>query len=576
MLLFNDVRHFHPNMRIDMKKMPSKSHTLGRQNGSFVFDQSKRTMANPLQSRVLILIPLIMALMCLSVQASFAQDSGDSTNVTVQSKPLSSKQAYQDEIARWMLLAYEGDRDAQFKVGVLFSNNQFNSADYEQAVYWYKQAARQGHALSQYNLGHQYLTGSGVKRSEQEAMKWWLKAAELDHPLAQFNVGRGYFLGIGLEENHTQSEYWFKRAANNNEPKSIEILEQLGWASAGEFSQDIEADEQTKLDSPETKKTVNAIEDDSPMAVSVETKPETSIAQSTPEATIKEPAIEEQQQSKPLQTQTSEPQTRPIALYTNPNKRPVLISILDNRNELTVIKTSPNWARVKSAKGLPVWVHQNFINVRNKKGTIKGSNVNARSVPLITNGSIVGRLNKGETVSILDKKNQWYRVTSPTRFVAWVKSEDMFDSDNIASAEPVKKPLVDSKPINKPTQKPVRKTAKKRFYESDNDWLFSQPPTNFTLQLVSFDDPDKVVAFQARDKFKNNPDLHLFTSTSKDINWTYFLYGSYQEYDQAKVARKKIKQNKAWIRNFEKIQQNRCLAWKKKIPTPKELNKYCS
>jgi len=95
-------------------------------------------------------------------------------------------------------------------------------------VYWYKQAARQGHALAQYNLGHQYLTGIGVKRSESDAMKWWLKAALQDHPLAQFNVGRGYYLGIGLSEDQSQSKYWFKRAAQNQEPKSIEILEQLG------------------------------------------------------------------------------------------------------------------------------------------------------------------------------------------------------------------------------------------------------------------------------------------------------------------------------------------------------------
>lgn len=142
---------------------------------------------------------------------------------------------YQEELDKWMLQAYEGDRDAQFKVGVLFTNDQFSSADFEQAVYWYKQAARQGHSLAQYNLGHQYLTGVGVKRSEMEAMMWWLKAAQQDHPLAQFNVGRGYYLGIGLAEDHSQSQYWFKRAAQNQEPKSIEILEQLGWAKPGEY-----------------------------------------------------------------------------------------------------------------------------------------------------------------------------------------------------------------------------------------------------------------------------------------------------------------------------------------------------
>ena len=68
-----------------------------------------------------------------------------------------------------MLAAYEGDRDAQFKVGVLFTNDQFSEPDYEQAVYWYKQAARQGHPLAQYNLGHQYLPDKVLTKTKRSS-----------------------------------------------------------------------------------------------------------------------------------------------------------------------------------------------------------------------------------------------------------------------------------------------------------------------------------------------------------------------------------------------------------------------
>ena len=128
-----------------------------------------------------------------------------------------------------MLKAFEGDADAQFKVGVLFTNDQFSPADNEQAVYWYTQAARQNHTLAQYNLGHHYLTGLGVQQSETQAMRWWLLAAEKDHALSQFNVGRAYYLGIGLESDHALARRWFTRAAQNGEPKSADILAQLGW-----------------------------------------------------------------------------------------------------------------------------------------------------------------------------------------------------------------------------------------------------------------------------------------------------------------------------------------------------------
>jgi hypothetical protein len=138
----------------------------------------------------------LMLCLCLS-QSVFAQSNAQNPD-----QPPATEQQYQAELEKWMLRAYEGDRDAQFRVGALHSNSQFNQPDVEQAVYWYKQAARQGHVLAQYNLGHQYLAGVGVKPSLTTAMSWWLKAAKQDHDLAQFNIGRAYYLGIGVAEDH--------------------------------------------------------------------------------------------------------------------------------------------------------------------------------------------------------------------------------------------------------------------------------------------------------------------------------------------------------------------------------------
>jgi len=110
---------------------------------------------------------------------------------------------------------------------------------------------------------------------------------------------------------------------------------------------------------------------------------------------------------------------------------------------------------------------------------------------------------------------------------------------------------------------------------NDNNWLFSQQADNYTLQLASFDDPFKVDEFLSRSKFVDNPELHRFTATSKGITWTYFLYGSYSDRKAANQAQKDIKQKLAWVRTFGRLQQNRCLSWKTKLPTPPELNQYC-
>jgi len=457
---------------------------------------------------------------------------------------------YQAELDKWMLQAYEGDRDAQFKVGALFTNDQFQTADMEQAVYWYKQAARQGHALAQYNLGHQYLTGVGVKRNEAEAMKWWLKAAEQGHPLAQFNIGRAYYLGIGLDEDHSQSKLWFRRAAKNNEPKSIDILKQLNWATDEAVA--LTSDTSSKPSSQDTKLSLEQLAGQSNSQT-----PTTPLQQTETEAEADTtPALKEAEDA--LQAPST-----PIAVYTNPAKRSVLIAILDIRNQLVSASSTPEWTKVTNPNGFPVWVHQDFIEVADDIGMISGNAVNARSVPLITNGSIVGQLNDGETLAVLDKRNDWYRVRSPNRFYAWVKTDD-FQA----------KAQAESEPINTSTSNVVSAETAKRF--NDNDWLFSQTSDNYTLQLASFDDPAKVAEFRSRKKFANNLKLHEFTSSSKGKKWTYFAYGSYPNSDEAKQAREQIGQKLAWIRSFGKLQQNRCIAWKKQIPAPKELNKYCS
>jgi len=261
--------------------------------------------------------------------------------------------------------------------------------------------------------------------------------------------------------------------------------------------------------------------------------------------------------------------SNPIAVYTNPSKRSVLITILDERKNLKVINSSPDWTEVTNGNGFPVWVHQNYIVVSDDIGSIQGNAVNARSVPLITSGTIVGQLNDNETLAVIDKKNAWFRVISPKRFRGWVKTDEYNRTGRTRTTSQTASNRANT--INVPDV-PLSNNAS----INDNDWLFSQPANGYTLQLASFDDRAKVAEFTSRKKFINNPNLHSFTSRSKDILWTYFLYGAFTSNEAAKQARIDINQKLAWVRSFGKLQQNRCISWKKQIPAPKELNKYCS
>ena len=523
---------------------------------------------------------------------------------------------YQSELDKWMLRAYEGDRDAQFKVGVLFTNDQFNQPDYEQAVYWYKQAARQGHVLAQYNLGHQYLTGVGVSRNEATAMGWWLKAAKQDHALAQFNIGRAYYLGIGFEKNHALSRKWFELAAANNEPKSIDILQQLGWTDAQgalavsklkdasvqhsnsqppDVSEAYPSDNNqtatelpsvlTAIEAPNQGETLTAQTDGQVIQTQAVEPALGDVAQETSNSTPASVVIGDSDQTLNQEmTKAASPHLIPIALYTNPAVRSVLIALIDGPNQIIVQRESGPWSIVKSSVGFPVWVHGDFIIVDGDVGKTTGTGVNARSVPIVTNGTVVGKLDKDEMLAVIDQRDGWFRVVAPARFQAWVKTADLERQQTIAkqlnnriddTASAEQAPAQTDKLIATETITATAAPLSGPRSTNDNDWLFNQAPETYTLQLASFDNAEKIKEFESRAKFINNPELHRFTATGKGIDWTYYLYGAYPNTELAASAKLKIKQKRAWVRNFGLIQQNRCVAWKTQLPTPKELNSYC-
>ena len=53
--------------------------------------------------------------------------------------------------------------------------------EFEDAFGCFQQAAEQGHAASQYELGFAYSLGFGTEQNDEESLKWYRKAAEQGH-----------------------------------------------------------------------------------------------------------------------------------------------------------------------------------------------------------------------------------------------------------------------------------------------------------------------------------------------------------------------------------------------------------
>ena len=78
---------------------------------------------------------------------------------------------------------------------------------------WFRKAAEQEHAASQYQLAHSYRHGLGVERNEAEAGKWYRRSAEQGHALAQLRMGLTCENGPSPAENDTEAGKWYQEAA---------------------------------------------------------------------------------------------------------------------------------------------------------------------------------------------------------------------------------------------------------------------------------------------------------------------------------------------------------------------------
>mgnify|MGYP000843567632 CR=1 FL=1 len=124
-------------------------------------------------------------------------------------------------------LALQGDAQAQYALGVMYSSGQGVRQNDAEATKWYRKSAEQGFSKAQYNLGNMYHQGKGVSQNDNEAVKWYRKAAEQGFALAQFNLGNMYARGAGVDQDKDEAVKWYKRAAEQGDKDALEMLNRL-------------------------------------------------------------------------------------------------------------------------------------------------------------------------------------------------------------------------------------------------------------------------------------------------------------------------------------------------------------
>jgi uncharacterized protein len=114
--------------------------------------------------------------------------------------------------------ARQGDARAQFQLGELYFQNM--GIPPEEASKWFWKAAEQGHAGAQYFLGIYFFSAGGGEVSK-EAIQWFQKSARQGYPPAQRLLGSCYWSGDGVKKNLREALKWFRKSAAQGDGESL-------------------------------------------------------------------------------------------------------------------------------------------------------------------------------------------------------------------------------------------------------------------------------------------------------------------------------------------------------------------
>ena len=123
--------------------------------------------------------------------------------------------------------AKQGYKEAQSKLGFMYATGKGVAQNYNLAVYWCYQAALQGDTFAQYNLGLMYEKGQGVAKDNNLAASWYSKAAAQGDAHAQFNLAGMYANGQGVAKDNREAAFWYAKAAQQGLLEAEEPLKRL-------------------------------------------------------------------------------------------------------------------------------------------------------------------------------------------------------------------------------------------------------------------------------------------------------------------------------------------------------------
>ena len=173
-------------------------------------------------------LPFVSAMLGIGQPSPAATDiSGGVSLILKRAETAEQAKDYDQALKLYRQAAAQGSAQGQFNVGYFYRKGFAVEADPTIAAKWYRQAADQGYATAQNNLGFLYAEGEGVDRDYAMARKLYTLAAEQGNATAQSNLGYLYLKGRGVAKNEDRARAWFKKAAAQGNKAAIQALADL-------------------------------------------------------------------------------------------------------------------------------------------------------------------------------------------------------------------------------------------------------------------------------------------------------------------------------------------------------------
>ena len=111
--------------------------------------------------------------------------------------------------------------EALLELGNMYRDGTEIPADDEEALFWYREAAKQGSAEAEFAIGEMYRNGEGVSADSRLALQWYRKAADRGLAQAQLEVGEMYLNGEGTLRKPVDGLAWLLVAAGRGLEEAV-------------------------------------------------------------------------------------------------------------------------------------------------------------------------------------------------------------------------------------------------------------------------------------------------------------------------------------------------------------------